>query len=509
MPWLALHLPFLSLEAFAATLPAEDRAAPLALVAQHRIEMANAAATAAGVRPGLKRATALALVADLRLAAADPARDAAALQAVAHAALAFTPMVTLDGPATVLLGLQGVLRYHGGPARLRQRLLAALAPLGHRLQLASATTPGGAALLARWGTAEHGDLAWGPHSTEPAALQRLLDAAPVWLLGPGRAHWEALQGMGLQVLGDLRALPRAGLTRRFGATLLADLDRARGDAPDPREPLTAAPVFDSRLELFARADTTAQVLHGAGVLLARLLAWAQARQSRIAAFTLRMQHETRRHDDAPPHTDLTVELAEPAADAAQLNLLLRERLAPCPLPAPTLELQLHCSRLVVAAAPSGELFPSRQGQREGLARLLERLRARLGEDQVQRLQPVADHRPEQASRLQATGPWAGSPPGQTTAARLPAGTLPLHRPAWLLPEPQPLAERAALPLLEGRPLQIVSGPERIEAGWWDEPGLAARDYFIARADDGALVWIYRTRLPLATPSGWFLQGRFA
>jgi protein ImuB len=505
MPWLALHLPLLSLEAFAATLPPEDRAAPLALVAQHRITSANAAALALGIRPGLKRATALALVADLRLAAADPARDAAALQAVAHAALAFTPMVTLDGPATVLLGLQGVLRYHGGPLRLRQRLLDALAPLGHRLQLASATTPGGAALLARWGTAEHGDLAWGPHSTEPAALQRLLDAAPVWLLGPGREHWEALQGMGLQVLADLRALPRAGLTRRFGATLLADLDRARGDSPDPREPLTAAPVFDSRLELFARADTTAQVLHGAGVLLARLLAWAQARQSRIAAFTLRMQHETRRRDDAPPHTDLTVELAEPAADAAQLNLLLRERLAQCPLPAPTLELQLRCSRLVVAAAPSGELFPSRQGQREGLARLLERLRARLGEAQVQRLQPVADHRPEQASRLQAV-----PIPASTTADPLVwSAALPLHRPAWLLPEPQPLAERAALPLLDGRPLQIVSGPERIEAGWWDEPGLAARDYFIARADDGALVWIYRTRLPLATPSGWFLQGRFA
>ena len=59
---------------------------------------------------------------------------------------------------------------------------------------------------------------------------------------------------------------------------------------------------------------------------------------------------------------------------------------------------------------------------------------------------------------------------------------------------------------EGRPLQIVSGPERIEAGWWDAD-LAARDYFIARDQGGALLWIYRTRL--AAPGGWFLQGRFA
>ena len=89
-----------------------------------------------------------------------------------------------------------------------------------------------------------------------------------------------------------------------------------------------------------------------------------------------------------------------------------------------------------------------------------------------------------------------------------APALPHHRPAWLLPEPLPLAERGALPLLEGRPLQLVSGPERIEAGWWDGVP-AVRDYFIAQAEDGSLVWLYRSRLPAAVDdAGWFLQGRF-
>jgi protein ImuB len=526
MHWLALHLPQLSLEALAATLTDADRAAPLALVAQHRIVAVNGPAAEAGVRAGLKRATALALAPALRLGPAEPARDAEALQAVAHAALAFTPMVVLDdGPATVLLELASVLRYHGGEARLHARLHDALAPLGHRLQAAAAPTAAGAALLARWSPADRGSLARGAHATDLDALRRLLDAAPVWLLGPGREHWEALQGMGLHTLADLRALPRAGLARRFGASLLHELDRARGDAPDPRQPLQPPAVFDSQLELHARADTSEQVLHGARVLLARLLAWAQARRARIAAFTLRMRHErTRRHDadgaDAgiPAHTTLTVELAEPGADAAQLQLLLRERLARCPLPAPTLALSLHCRRWVQAEAPSGELFPSRQGQREGLLRLLERLRARLGDDGVLRLQPLADHRPEHALRLQAQPPSGGvhmlpsggvhtaAAGGLQTAPPPAGGALPLHRPAWLLPTPQPLHERGALPLLDGRPLQILSGPERIEAGWWDAD-LAARDYFIARTEDGALVWLYRTRL--AAPGGWFLQGRFA
>ena len=65
-------------------------------------------------------------------------------------------------------------------------------------------------------------------------------------------------------------------------------------------------------------------------------------------------------------------------------------------------------------------------------------------------------------------------------------------------------------MLDGRPLQLLCGPERIESGWWDA-ALAERDYFIAQAGDGALVWIYRARLPMAVSQdgpGWFLQGRF-
>jgi protein ImuB len=83
---------------------------------------------------------------------------------------------------------------------------------------------------------------------------------------------------------------------------------------------------------------------------------------------------------------------------------------------------------------------------------------------------------------------------------------------WLLPEPEPLAERQLKPLLDGQPLQLLSGPERIETGWWDGAP-AQRDYFIAQSAEGALVWIYRDRLPRsldgqALESGWYLQGRF-
>jgi protein ImuB len=509
MLWFAVHLPWLSLEAHVATLSAEQRLRPVALLAGPCVQAVNAAAARAGVQPGLKRATALALAAELLCGQAEPVRDAQALQAVVHAALAFTPAVVLDGH-TVLLEVAGSLRYFGGADALLLRLRQALAPLGHRLQIAAAPTALGATLLARW----RDDLSHGPHRSQLAALQALLDEAPVWLLGPGREHWEALQGMGLQRLSDLRRLPRSGLARRFGEGLLDDLDRARGTRPDPRVWLTAPERFRARLELALRADHADQLLHGAALLLAQLLAWVQARQARVLAFTLQMGHESRHRGDTPPATMLRIELAEPSVELGHLQLLLRERLSRLHLVAPTLELQLHCHEVVQQAAPNAELFPTRQSDQAGLLRLLERLRARLGDDQVLRLQPVADHRPERACQMLPALPAATAParaPGPASAATdpSPGSVWPLARPVWLLPEPQPLLERQAMPLFEGHPLLLLAGPERIETGWWDA-GLATRDYFIAQAADGSLVWVYRARLPVTDTAEplWFLQGRF-
>jgi protein ImuB len=505
MLWIALHLPALSLESFAATLGTLQHALPLALLQGQRITAANRVALQLGVKPGFKRATALALAPQLRFGQADAAREAQALRAVAHAALAFTPMVTLDGDATlpcVLLEVRGSLRYFGGLPSLQQRLRAALAPLGHRIRLASAPTALGAALLARW----RSGFELGAQADDLSALRQRLDDAPVRLLGPGCEHRDALQGMGLHTLGDLRRLPRSGLARRFGEALLTELDRARGDAPDPRDALVPEPRFEARVELFERADCSEQLLHGAQLLLAQLVAWAQAQHARIGGFTLAMRHE-RRHrgdTDTPEHTELPLALAEACNDVQHLQLLLRERLARLLLPAPTLALRLRCEQLQRSTAPNGELFPTAASARQGLTRLIERLQARLGPGQVQQPVLCADHRPERSTAWQPALPHEG-----VKARSTPAAALPLTRPVWLLPRPLALPEQQSRPLFEGRPLQLLAGPERIESGWWDGAH-AARDYFIAQAHDGALVWVYRQRLPQveAVGEGWYLHGRF-
>jgi len=537
MLWLGLHLPALSLESFLTTLSPEVAAQPVALLERQRVVALNPAAQALGVRPGMKRATAMALAPLMLQGAADAQRDAQALRAVAHAMLAFTPMVVPVPPQGVLAEVQASLRCFGGPAALWRRVQQALAPLGHQMQMAHAPGPLGAELLACWrpdpGVPRHQTRAalappgaapgeGGPGDPAWAELQQRLASLPAECLLQGDAHAQAaLQAMGLATLADLRRQPRAGLTRRFGQPLLQALDRAHGLVADPREPISPPLQFAERVDLHARTESADALLAGAAVLLARMAAWARARHARVQRFELTMHHETRLRasslGEAGVHTSaLAVALAEPTADATHWHSVLRERLQREPLAASVLSLTLRCDEPVLGPPPDAELFPSAAGAREGLLRLLERLQARLGPEGVQRLATCADHRPERATALQPV--WGRSVAlgslGRAGRAAAPHQTAPdatsrLTRPVWLLASPQPLHERQASPWLDGHPLQLLGGPERIETGWW-EGDPVARDYFIAQAHGGELVWLYRLRpAPATGQPGWFLHGRFA
>lgn len=79
------------------------------------------------------------------------------------------------------------------------------------------------------------------------------------------------------------------------------------------------------------------------------------------------------------------------------------------------------------------------------------------------------------------------------------------RPLWMLTEPQRLLERDGAPWHDGRSLELVSGPERIETGWWDGRDVR-RDYYLAvGSDSGVRLWVYRER---ERGGGWWLHGVF-
>ena len=129
--------------------------------------------------------------------------------------------------------------------------------------------------------------------------------------------------------------------------------------------------------------------------------------------------------------------------------------------------------------------------------------------------PNADHRPEHRQLwVPAQQHAMESTPRKGKTRPPPADAI---HPPWLLPRPLRLAVQRDTPQYHG-PLRLLTRPQRIEAGWWDEEGkgLALRDYFIARSQEVGLVWIYRERPATFSDSEaqpaqarWFLQGLYA
>ncbi|MGB0129730.1 MAG: DNA polymerase Y family protein [Rhodocyclaceae bacterium] len=479
MLWLALYLPNLPLQVFQRAAPdtqalavAESRAGA------RRIVAANGAAQRCGVHAGLGVASALALVPELAVRPRNPRAESEALQEIAAWALQFTPGVSLDAPACVLLEIAASLRLFGGMEALLQRIGQGSRELGYTVETAAAPTPRAARWLARAG---HPVLIRDPESL-PSALAPL----PLDMLDAEPATVEMLFSVGAVTVADCLQLPRAGLARRGAATLTQSLDQALGRQPDPRAWFVAPDAYAARIPFPASTEHAEALLFGARRLFAGLAAYLAAHHAGIERFRLHLEHE----EGGP--TPLTITLGGTSRDEARFNLLTREHLARLTLPCPVEALSLVATEIRPLPGTSGTLFGNDHQTAEAQQLLVERLRARLGFEAIGGLRPVADHRPERA--------WRAAEPGDRKPLPLPAQA----RPLWLLPHPQRLEMRNAQPCWHC-PLELLSGPERIESGWWDDAE-ALRDYFVAKASDSALVWVFRELTP---PYDWYAQGIFA
>jgi protein ImuB len=376
------------------------------------------------------------------------------------------------------------------------QLLSGMQDLGLQVQAACAPTATGA-----WLRAQGGDKAPAYSPRQPVA--QLLDPLPLWVLEYARPHLETLSGIGCATLEQCRRLPRKGITRRFGNDLLRELDRAYGLEAEAHAWFEAPATFDAKLELLARVENAEALLFAARRLLLQLTGWLTARHTAVAGITLQLHHESSRHRD---HCSTLVQLAlgMPSRDVEHLTLLLRERLARLDLVAPVIEVSLHADQVVEQAAPNTELFPMPASDAESTERLVERLQSRLGPHAVQQLSLFADHRPECSMRI-TTYDGRRRPRAAVQDALPHSAGL---RPAWLLKEPIALVTRQHKPFYQSS-LQLLAGPERIEAGWWDDAP-ATRDYFVAQNERHMLLWIFRLRtIDETAGSGWFLHGFFA
>jgi len=481
MLWLALHFPWLPLDVFARGTPAPE---PLAVTSSAgtdaEVVACNRAARRRGVRAGMPLAAAWALAANLRIATRDVAAERAALERIAAWAAQFTSTINITAPAEVLLEIAGSLQLFGGLNSLWTRIEQGISALGYEGAIACAPTPLAAQLFARAGLAAR------IHHLD--ALRLGLDPLPLEVLGWPSRSVATLHDAGIHTFGACLALPRNGLARRLGQHVLDDLDRALGRLTDARPAFIPAAIFTSSLALPAPVQEAEPLTFAARRLLIELCGWLAATGQGAQRLRLALEHED--HTD----THITLELAAASRDPEHLVTVLRERLARVSLASPAVAITLAAELVTALAARNLTFLPDEQSRAETVARLIERLRARLGDESVRGLNTVADYRPELA--------WRVCEPDAQRDAGAPGPAS--NRPLWLLVSPEPLAEAAAAPCYDGL-LTLVAGPERIESGWWDGNDVA-RDYFIARNPAEALFWIYRER---RAGGGWFLHGFFA
>jgi protein ImuB len=438
----------------------------------------DAEASAAGITRGMALNSALALLPSMQVLAREVAREHALLEAVAACALDFTPRVSLEPPDGVLLEVRGSLRLFGGARRLLEQLRRRLQALGLEPRLA--LTPTSLASL------------WFARSGEEVVLRRRdelvgrLAALPLTCTRWPAMSLQSLGTMGVRNIGDCLRLPRDGFARRFLPETLRSLDRATGRAADPRRAFIRRERFRSRRDLEPEIGEASRLCQAAGPLLEELEEFLRLRGQGVEALELRLLHRD------SPATRVRLRFAGPVVQAARIAELLRERFGSLELPAPVRALRLRSGPLVEAPGQSADLFAlERRSVRS--SQFIERLRARLGDDSVQGIRLVHEHRPEFASE---DGEIGNRLLFRETAARA------LCRPLWLLAEPRLLAGRDR-PRYEG-PLEIEEGPERIESGWWDGRDVM-RDYYVARTATGMQLWIFRER---RAEGCWFLHGVF-
>jgi len=485
MLWIALELPALPLQIVERGGIARE---PLVIgegpAQRPVVACANDKARAAGVREGQAVAAAKALAGELRVVVRDSGAERQALEQLAAWALQFTPMVALDGQG-IVLEVESSLRLFAGHAKLSAAIRRGVRDIGFHATLGIAPTALAARLFARAearGLPVRGCL-------EPAHLRERLADLPLFLLDwPGKTL-ARLTDLGILRLRDMLALPTEGIAKRFGPEIVVCLERLTGRLADPRLTHVPPPQFHARLELPAEADGVEALLFPLRRMLAEFEGAMRGRGAGAQRLDLVLEHGRK------ARTRVVLDFASPEREAQFILGIAREKLGRLTLPAATMAIALHAEALLPYAPRNATWLPGASEQAIDRARLIERLAARLGNDRVFGIAIRDDHRPERhwseacarAKRRRANHEMSYG-----------------ERPVWLLNQPQKLLTADGNPTCQGE-LELLAGPERIEAGWWDGAE-AARDYYVAANSCGERFWIFREH---RGQQGWYVHGVFA
>lgn len=484
----------------------------------------NDAATAAGLSPGMTLSHARALIPDVQTAPADPEGDRLFLEKLTDWCVRYSPSSGLhDEPDDhgVWIDVTGCTHLFGGEEAMLVDLSRRLASFGLRHRLALADTPGAAWALARY------------HPTIQIvgddAGREALNELPVASLRLAPEIVTLLRRLGLKTIGQVNALPRAALGKRFsskeaGEAVLLRLDQLFGRREEPLCPRKPLPVYRTERAFLDPLIELEALTHGLSTLtyeLCQNLNKAGQGAERITFLAFRVDGDVKA---------LKASASQPTHDADHIIRLFAEKL-------PTIDPGFGIEKLALHAERTA-LIEKKQKNLDGgtsnitdlgerFSQLIDRLANRLGQDAVTVTIPFESHIPEHAQ--------GRATPGSTSKEWADMPSLP-PRPSCLLLRPEPIKALAEVP--DGPPLRFTwrrvtrrivrsEGPERIVGDAIASVDLAVeiRDYYRVEDDQGRRYWLFRQGLYDTTGytndnaehqvnavgrsrPGWFVHGMF-
>lgn len=475
--WCAIYFPHLGLEVFQRR--RVDRSPmPMVLLDNHRVCLANQAAQDSGVALGMSLATAYSINTELQHYTRDIETEVQRLKSLVVTGYRFTPVVCCADPDVMLLNVSGSLQLFKGWDPLHRDIHKSFLQHGHLTSIGVAHTPRAAVVLAKANLM----LTLSAFPTEEelrAQSMSQLKQADMTCTELQAKTIESLHNMGLYTVGSILDLPRHELNQRFAPEFTQYFSQLTGEIDDVWDLETPKEQFHESLHLLEPVLGKQELLSPMEHLTLELSDWLRSRHLGL------QEAEWSLTDFTGKCSNFRIQFTQPHTSQQTMLSITNLKLERVELPEEVTSISLRVMRTQLLSAVANkeiDLFGNEHRHSNRAHHdLLDRLATRLGNESLQMLKPLDDHRPERA--------WASSMT-QTRRSTVPRATL--TRPLWLF-EP-PLS-------IKPKNFEILRGPERIQCGWWDSN--LDRDYFVARHESGSLCWIFLEN------DMWFQHGYFA
>ncbi|MFT7617363.1 MAG: protein ImuB [Planctomycetota bacterium] len=501
MRWMSLRFPDLSLESLTRAHP-DSRTRPFALSARKArrdlLVAINQCAHARGVRLGQTVTAARAICTTLEVCLHDPDRERTLLNGLATSMLRFSPDVVLDpfgSGSALLVEISRTTRHFGGESEMVQQVRRVLHKLHYHHHLVVAARPEAASYLSRL----HGEKQI--RHIGVSALEEALNQLPWMVLEPDRTTVEHLRLSGLQTLGDIRALPFAGMEARLGDVLAEKMQFVYGDRNEPLPRHRPPRKLEEKIEWWPPTSHKSSLLFAAKRLFDQVELQLERRDEGLSDAQIFFRL-------ADNKKELGIAIRPRRAERKATSLLkhLDNKLENVILPGAIDQMRLKLHKKLSLLPEQGLLFAEEGALywNDEAIQLMDKLGCRLGEDRVFSPRLTEEHRPELAYTWQRAG--VDEQPEESIEAAV--GTRPLEiaaQPIRITIATNGLGRPEEILTGKGRGLiRVINGPERLHSGWWDGHD-ARRDYYVVQTKEGSRLWIYQDR----NTAEWYQQGLFS